>query len=139
MISTDASNTTTDRGGQGVRWIRRLVVINLGLVGLQALSAGLLMSGYGRAIAVHAIVAVVLQVGALIQAIAAVVLWRRRRAPAWVARISIGLFVIVSLQTGLGFRKLFWLHVPIGVGLFGGLTRQAGQLDNLPRTIPSRT
>jgi len=70
-----------------------------------------------------------LQFGALVQVVAALVAWRRRRLPPWVAAVSIGLFVMVFLQTGLGHRRSYWLHVPIGVGLFGGLTRQAGRLD----------
>jgi succinate-acetate transporter protein len=127
----DASQGITNAGGQRVRVIRRLVVINLGLVALQALSAGFLMSGYARALTVHAIVAFALEFGALIQAVAAIVLWRRRRVPAWMAGASIGLFVIVFLQTGLGYRRLYWLHVPIGVGLVGGLTRQVNRLDAL--------
>jgi len=113
--------------------IRRLVSINLGLVALQALSAGFFLSGYGRAATVHAVVAVALQFGALLQAATAVVLWRRRRVPAWAASVSIGLFVIVFLQVGLGYRKAYWLHVPIGVGIFGGLTRQVSRLDTLWR------
>jgi hypothetical protein len=97
------------------------------------------MSGYARALTVHAIVAVALQLGALIQAVAAVVLWQRRRVPTWVAGVSIGLFVIVFLQVGFGHRRLYWLHVPIGVGIFGGLTRQAYRLDTLWRTTGARS
>ena len=138
-MTTDTSKGTTVAGGQARRWIRRLVVINLGLVALQALSAGFLMSGNARALRVHAIVAVALQFGALIQAVAAVVLWRRRRVPAWMAGISIGLFVIVFLQIALGYRRLYWLHVPIGVGIFGGLTRQVSRLETLWRTTGARS
>lgn len=102
--------------------------INLGLVALQPLSAGLFMSGYGRALTVHAVVALALLVGALVQAVAAIVLWRRRRVPAWVAGVSLGLFVTVFLQNGFGYNRQYWLHVPIGVGLFGGLIRQTSRL-----------
>ena len=45
-MTTDPSKGTIDAGGRGIRLIRRLVVINLGLVALQALSAGFLLSGY---------------------------------------------------------------------------------------------
>jgi hypothetical protein len=133
-MTAEGSTGTTDAGGQGIRAIRRLVVINLGLVALQALSAGFFLSGYGRAVTVHAVVAQALQFGALIQAVTAVVLWRRRRVPAWVAGLSIGLSVIVFLQVGLGHTKRYWLHVPIGVGIFGWLTRQVNRLDTLWRT-----
>jgi hypothetical protein len=130
----DVPKATIGASGKGIRLVRRLVVINLAFVALQALSAGFLMSGYAPALKVHAIVAVALQFGALIQAVAAVVQWRRRRVPAWVAGVSIGLFVIVLLQVGFGYRGLYWLHVPIGVGIFGGLTRQVTRLDTVLRT-----
>jgi hypothetical protein len=131
MMMTDVPKATTGAGGKGIRLVRRLVVLNLALVALQALSAGFLMSGYAPALKVHAIVAVALQFGALIQAVAAVVQWRRRRVPAWVAGVSIGLFVMVFLQVGFGYRRLYWLHVPMGVGIFGALTRQVNRLDTL--------
>jgi hypothetical protein len=138
-MTTDASKGTTAAGGQGVRLIRRLLVINLGLVALQALSAGFFLSGYDRAVTVHAGVALALQLGALIQAVISVFLWRRRRVPAWVAGLSIGLFVILFLQVGLGYNKRYWLHVPIGVGIFGWLTRQVNRLDTLWRTTGARS
>jgi hypothetical protein len=138
-MTTGASEGITDAAGQGIRSIRRLVAINLGLVALQALSAGFFLSGYGRAVTVHAGVALALQLGALIQAITAVVLWRRRRVPAWVAGFSVGLLVVVFLQVGLGYKKSYWLHVPIGVGIFGWLTRQMNRLDTLWRTTGARS
>ena len=132
-MTTDASRGTTDRQGQGIGLIRRLVVINLGLVAVQAISAGFLLSGYPRAVTVHASVAVALQVGALVQAVVAVVLWRRRRVAPWVAGVGMGLFVMVFLQAGFGYRRSYWLHVPIGVGLFGGLTQQVTRLEHSRR------
>ena len=130
---------TTDPVGRSIRLIRRMVVINLVLVALQPLSAGFFLSGYGRATAVHALVAVALQVGAAVQAVTAVVLWRRRRVPAWVAGLGVGLFVMVFLQVGFGYRKSFWLHVPIGVAIFGWLIRQVNMLDTLWRTTRARS
>jgi hypothetical protein len=47
------------------------------------------------------------------------------------AIINLVLFVLVVLQVGVGFRRLYWLHVPIGVGLFAWLIRQSERLDNL--------
>lgn len=130
---------STDAAGQGITLIRRLVVINLGLVALQPLSAGLFLSGYERAVTVHAGVALALQLGALIQVATALVLWRRRRVPAGAATVSIGLFVMVFLQVGLGYNKVYWLHVPIGVGLLGALIRQTIRLDTLLGTTGARS
>jgi hypothetical protein len=124
-----------DVAGQGVRLIRRLVATNLALVAIQAISAGFFLSGYGRAVTVHVAAALALELGALIQAITAIVLWRRGRVPARVVGLGIGLFVMVMLQVALGYTKQFWLHVPLGVGLFGGLIRQARLLDG---THPER-
>jgi len=111
---------TTDAVVRSIKLIRRMAMINLVLVALQPLSAGLFLSGYGRATAVHALVGLALQVGAFIQAVTAVVLWRRRRVPAWVAGLGLGLFVMVFLQVGFGYRKSFWLHVPSASGCSAG-------------------
>jgi Na+/proline symporter len=137
-MTTDLSKGTIDADGRGITWIRRLLVINLGLVALQAVSAGLLMSGYGRAVTVHGAVAVALQVVALIQAVTAIVLWRRRRVPGAIAGLSVGLFVIVFLQVAFGYQGRYWLHVPIGVGMFAGLMRQVNRLDSLWRASGAR-
>src|SRR5262245_2063357 len=121
--------------GRGIRVIRWLVIINLTLVGLQPISAGLFMSGYARALTIHAGVGLALQLGALVQVGAAVVLWLRRGVPAWVAGVSIALFLIAFVQVGSGFRRVYWLHVPIGVGIVGGLTRQVSRLDSFGRSV----
>ena len=129
--------SATDAARRGITLIRRLVLMNLGLVALQPLSAGLFLSGYGHAMTIHAVIANALLLGALIQAVTTVVLWRRRRVPASVAAVSIGLLVIVFLEIGLGHTKRYWLHVPIGVGIFGGLIRQTSRLDVM--RVSSRT
>jgi hypothetical protein len=116
--------------------IRRLAIINLGLVALQPISAGLLMSGYAPALTIHAVVATALQLGALVQVVTAGVQWWRGRLSARAASASLGLFVIVFLEVGLGYNRRYWLHVPIGVGLFGALIRQTSRLD-APARDPS--
>jgi hypothetical protein len=130
-LTNTASRTISQVRWRGVRWIRPLVVINFLLVALQPISAGLFLSGYGRATTVHAAVALALLIGVLIQGVSAVVLWRRGAIPGWVAAVSVGLFLMVLAQYGLGHNKVFWLHVPIGVGLFGWLIRLRISLDSL--------
>ena len=138
-MTTGASTGTTDAAARAIRLIRWLLVINLGLVALQPLSAGFFLSGYDHAVTAHAVGARALQFGVVIQAVTAVVLWRRRRLPPWVAGLSIGLFAVVFLQVGLGYTRRYWLHVPIGVGIFGWLTRQVSRLDTLWRTTGARS
>jgi len=129
-MATAQSEVTT----KGIRIIRWLIFINLALIALQPISAGLFLSGYGQAAMAHRGVGSALQLGGLIQVVTAVILWRRRRIPAWLAGVSIGLFVIVFLQAGLGYKKEYWLHVPIGVGLFGWLMRLTIRLETLAMT-----
>ena len=100
-----------------MKWIRRLMAINLGFVALQPISAGFLLSAYDHASTIHVAVAVALQVGAFIQGVSAVVLWLRGRVSGWVAGFSIGLFGMVLLEVWAGRQREYWLHVPIGVAI----------------------
>jgi hypothetical protein len=109
--------------------IKRIIVINLALLSIQALTAGSLMSGSELAVRLHKNVGLALELGAFIQAVTAIVLWRRHRVPPVVAGTSFALFVLMALQAGLGFGRQYWLHVPLGVALFGALVRQAERLD----------
>ena len=129
--ATETSSGIADAGKRGLQWLRWLMIVNLGFVALQALSAGFFLSGDGRGVNAHAAGAIALQCGALIQAVSALVLWRRRRLPGWVAGNCAVLLVIVFLEAGLGHSKRYWLHLPLGVLMFGGLTRQVGALDAL--------
>jgi hypothetical protein len=97
------------------------------------------MSGFGRALPIHAVVGLALQLVLLVQVGAAVLLWRQGRAPAWVAGVSIALFVIVLLQNAVGHNRQYWLHVPTGVALVGALNRQRSSLDTLRRTTGVRS
>jgi hypothetical protein len=115
----------------GTKLIRWLLVINLALVALQPVSAGFILSGWGSATAVHRVVGLALQVGVVVQAAAALMLWLRRRLPGWVPGVSAGLLLVVFLQIGLGFNDWHWLHVPVGVGIVGFLPRQLTRLSAL--------
>ena len=73
-MSLSEITTTANSAGQGIQWIRRLVSINLGLVAVEALSAGFFLSGYEHAVSIHAGVALALLFGAFTQAVTSVVL-----------------------------------------------------------------
>jgi hypothetical protein len=111
----------------GVKWIRRLMVLNLGLICLQPISAGFILSGYAEGVRVHAAVATAVQFGVAVQAVTAIVLWWLDRLPRWAAGASIGLLVIAFVQVGLGYTNRHWLHVPIGVAIIGWLRGQVGK------------
>lgn len=112
--TTDASKPAPDGGRRAIQW---LTAINLGLVALQPISAGFLLSGYDYASTIHAAVAAALQLGAVTQGVTAVVLWLRRRVSVHVAGFCVGLFVMVALGVWAGRNREYWLHVPIGVGI----------------------
>jgi|SRR5689334_5878055 len=124
------STKVVDIAGAGARLIPRLVGINLAFAALQPVSAGLFLSGYERAVSVHAVIGIGLVIGVLVQAVASVVVWRRG-APAWQMRVSLILFAVVLIQLALGYNKVYWLHVPIGVGLFGWLIRLRARVATL--------
>ena len=134
--TTDASKATTDGGRRAIAW---LMAINLGLVALQPISAGFLLSGYDHASSIHAAVAVALQLVAVIQCVTAVVLWLRRRVTVGVAGLSVGLFVMVFLEVWAGRNREFWLHVPIGVGILVWLRGRMDSLDTVWRRKPAPT
>ena len=119
--------------------IRWLVVVNLVLVALQPVSAGLLLSGFGQAFRAHALVGLALPLVLLVQAGASVLLWRRGRAPAWVAGVSLALLVAVLLQNAFGHTRQYWLHLPIGVALVGALNQLRSSLDALRRATAARS
>ena len=129
--TTDASRATTDGGRRVIKW---LMAINLGLVALQPISAGFLLSGYDHASTIHAAVAAALQLVAVIQGVTAIVLWLRRRVSGRVAGLCVGLFVMVFLEVWAGRNREFWLHVPIGVGVLVWLRGRMDRLDTLWRT-----
>lgn len=131
MTHAAITTASTDTPVRSVRLMRGLFRMNLVLIALQPLSAGLFLSGYWRAMDIHAGIALALQLSAFVQLVSACVLWRRGRVPAWVAGVSMGLFVLLFLQVGLGYSKRHWLHLPIGVGIFGWLLRQKSRLDTL--------
>ena len=60
--------TTDTGGGLAIRLVQGVRVTNLGLVALQALSVGSILSGDPRAATVHGAGAMALQLGAFVQA-----------------------------------------------------------------------
>ena len=114
------------------------MLINLILAALQPLSAGLSMSGYGGAVTVHVAGALALQLGALVQAAVAVVLWRRRHLAGAVAGFSVALVLLAFLELAAGRSRMFWLHLPLGVAIFGGLLRHVIALSSFKSHEPIR-
>lgn len=107
-----------------MRILPSVVSLHLFLIFLQAVTAGLFLSGEARAVDAHRIGAQIIGAVALVQITLAALYWRRGGGPRWFFIASVLVLVMEVLQMGAGYNKVFWAHVPLGVGMFGGLLRQ---------------
>jgi hypothetical protein len=107
-----------------MRILPPVVSLHLFLIFLQAVTAGLFLSGEARAVDGHRIGAQVIAMVAITQIVLAALYWWRGGGPRWFFIASVLVLVMESVQMGTGFNKVFWAHIPIGVGMFGGLLRQ---------------
>ena len=106
--------------------LRLIVTVHCGLILLQAVLAGQYLSGGFDAIAVHrANAGFVLLVG-WAQAVAALLLWRPGRGPAWPLGASALVCVAELMQMAAGTSRELGLHVPLGVTLFGAMAALTG-------------
>lgn len=99
---------------------RSVVTVHVLLVLAQAAFAGRFLVGDSAALALHerngtGIITVV----ALVQIVAAVLVWRPGRGSVLTAAVSVGLFAAEVLQIGYGFSDRLALHVPLGVAVLG--------------------
>ncbi|MEU8031564.1 hypothetical protein AB0C13_23465 [Streptomyces sp. NPDC049099] len=85
----------------------------------QAALAGLFITGDVRFLDLHAANAQLVAVIALVEAVAALLVWRTTRGPAWPFALAAGLVVLVGVQMWLGAARLLGGHVPLALGVFG--------------------
>jgi hypothetical protein len=76
------------------------------------------------------VVAVALQLVVAIQCVTAIVLWLRHRLSLRGAGLCVGLFATVMLEAWAGRHMQFWLHLPIGVGIFVWLRDEGANWPN---------
>ncbi|MFF4361603.1 hypothetical protein [Streptomyces sp. NPDC001604] len=86
---------------------------------LQGALAGLFITGDVRFLDLHAANAQLLAATALVEAVAALLVWRSMRGPAWPFALAVGLVVLVGAQMGLGAARMLGGHVPLALGVFG--------------------
>jgi cytochrome bd-type quinol oxidase subunit 2 len=112
---------TTRPGPPGiVRAMRVVLWLLAAAVFAQAVFAGLLLDGGDAWRDWHASNGMlVLPLLALTQVVLAVLLWRRRRGPGWLAVASVGLLLALQVQSVLGMTSRLALHVPLGMAIFG--------------------
>jgi hypothetical protein len=97
-------------------WVFRIVVtVEAVLAFNQAVFAGRFINGDYGAVATHSTGAAVTGLVLLVEAVAAVLLWRPGRGPGWPIPAALGLFLLVGVQIALGFTRALAVHVPLGV------------------------
>jgi hypothetical protein len=108
--------------------LRVAAVVNALALFLQPVLAGMFLSGQDSAIDLHATTATVVVALGLVLAVLGFLAWRRRLVGRAVFTVSVALLVVEVLQTAIGYAHLMWLHVPLGVLLFGGMVQLMPQV-----------
>ncbi|WP_020576949.1 hypothetical protein [Actinopolymorpha alba] len=89
------------------------------LILAQPVFAGLFVTGDVGMLDLHSATASFLVALLFFQVVAAILVWRPGRGPAWPIAASAAAFVLAELQAGLGYARVVALHIPLGVLLFG--------------------
>jgi len=111
--------TTSERSGPRVTlWLLRCTtaVVTVGVL-LQPVLAGGYLSGDFDLLWWHATNASVLMSVALAQIVVAVCFWLIGRGKPWPVLLSVALFFAAGVQTGMGYARVLWVHIPLGVAL----------------------
>lgn len=105
--------------GWAVWTLRIITTLAAVLVLVQPVLAGLFVTGDVGKLEMHSMTASVLVAVIFLQLVAAILVWRPGRGPAWPIGACTALFVAAELQSGMGYARLLAVHIPLGVLLFG--------------------
>ncbi|RJL36199.1 hypothetical protein D5H75_01790 [Bailinhaonella thermotolerans] len=105
--------------GWAVWSLRGLVLAVTLLVLAQPVLAGLFVTGDVGMLGLHGAIASFLAALVFFQVVAAILVWRPGRGPAWPIGASVAGFVLVEAQSAAGYARAVALHIPLGVLLFG--------------------
>jgi hypothetical protein len=103
--------------------LRVVAVLHALSLVLQPVLAGMFLSGQDSAIDSHATNASVLLVLGLVLSVLAFLAWRRDLVPRPVFTVAASLWVAEGLQMMAGYEHMMWLHIPLGVLMFGALAQ----------------
>ncbi|GAA4961077.1 hypothetical protein [Kineococcus glutinatus] len=120
---------------------RAVLLLHAAVACAQPLLAGSYFAGNLDAIGVHGVLGTLLGLLALVQLVAAVLLWYPGRGPWWPAVATVALFLAEGFQIGIGYERDLGLHVPLGVGIVATLVALAAwslRWRPQPRRRPGR-
>jgi hypothetical protein len=104
--------------------LRVVLLIHLLTVVAQATLAGMFLSGSVVALSWHEMTARGLVGICLLQIVITVLLRVRGGCPTWVLISGIAILLAEVLETSSGYRGILVVHVPLALGIFGGILRQ---------------
>jgi hypothetical protein len=104
--------------------LRLVLLIHLLAVVTQATLAGMFLSGSGVALSLHQMTARALVGICLFQIAITVLLRARGGCPTWVLISAIAILLAEVLEIYSGYRGILAVHVPLALGIFGGIMRQ---------------
>jgi hypothetical protein len=107
-----------------LRLLRGVLLIHLLAVIAQATLAGKFLSGSATALSWHEMTARAVAAICLLQIAATVPLRVRSGCPTWMLTSAIAILLAEVLETYSGYRGILAVHVPLAMGIFGGIMRQ---------------
>jgi hypothetical protein len=108
----------------GLSLLRVVLLIHLLAVIAQATLAGMFLSGSGVALSRHEMTGRAVVGICLLQIAITVLLRVRGECPTWVLISAIAILLAEVLETYSGYRGILVVHVPLAMGIFGGIMRQ---------------
>lgn len=136
MVVPSASGSTGSRP-RTTRALQVTLRLLAMLVFAQAVFAGLFLDGKPAWRDWHAVNGMlVLPSLALVVVVLAVLVWRAGHGPGWLALASVGLFLAIFVQAGMGQTSRLAVHVPLGVAILGLVGALLARTRDLARDAP---
>jgi lysylphosphatidylglycerol synthetase-like protein (DUF2156 family) len=101
------------------RWVWALARLQAAMVFLQAVFAGGFLSGRAGLLKTHGVNAGLLWIVSIAMIVVCIAAWRGGRTPGWVAAAAAALWVALEVQIASGESGQLWIHVPLGMAIFG--------------------
>ncbi len=106
------------------KWLSRILILHLLLVAAQAFIAGSFMSGNDAAVFFHALVARLIFGICVLQIAVTILLRRRGGCPNWVLVSAFAILICEVIEMYCGVRRILTMHIPLALGIYGGIMRQ---------------
>jgi hypothetical protein len=124
------------------RWVWALARLQAAMVLLQAVFAGGFLSGRAGLLKAHGVNAGLLWLVSAAMIVVCFAEWRGGRTPGWVAAAAAVLWVALEVQIASGESGQMWIHVPLGMVIFGtavaiviGTRMQGGSVEARTQNI----